>query len=69
MTNDEGTTKFEIQMSGSANVPKGSTRDKAFLSNDCSGSAGVEVKARELRIEAQELHLIFSRIWKGRQNE
>ena len=29
----------------------------------------LKLQARELWMEARELHLIFSRIWRGRKNE
>jgi len=42
---------------------------KHFLRMVAQAVPELKVEARELWIEARELHLIFSRIWRGRKNE
>ena len=40
-----------------------------FLRMIARAVPGLKLQARELWMEARELHLIFSRIWRGRKNE
>ena len=42
---------------------------KHFLRMIARAVPALKVQARELWMEAKELHLIFSRIWRGRKNE
>ena len=42
---------------------------KHFLRMIARAVPGLKLQARELWMEAMELHLIFSRIWRGRKNE
>ena len=42
---------------------------KHFLRMIARAVPELKVQARELWMEARELHLIFSRIWRGRKNE
>ena len=42
---------------------------KHFLRMIARAVPELKLKARELWMEARELHLIFSRIWRGRKNE
>ncbi len=42
---------------------------KHFLRMIARAVPGLKLQARELWMEARELHLIFSRIWRGRKNE
>jgi hypothetical protein len=83
MTNDEGMTKSEAQKPGSADdsVSKkdflksiGTCRNEAreakhFLRMLARAVPELKLQARELWMEARELNLIFSRIWRGRKNE
>jgi len=42
---------------------------KHFLRVIARAVPELKLQARELRMEAKEMHLIFSRIWRGRKNE
>jgi hypothetical protein len=77
MTNEEGMTKSEAQKPGSADdsFRNGDTEwvlrevPENFLRMIAGAVPKLKLEARELWMEARELHLIFSKIWRGRKNE
>jgi hypothetical protein len=48
------------------NLSERSARNEAFSSDDRSGDSGIETTSSRPLLEAKELHLMFSKIWRNR---
>ena len=65
---DDAVSKKDF-LKGIGTCRKEARETKDFLRMSASAVPELKPQARKLRMEASELHLIFSRIWRGRKRE